>query len=304
LIACVTKAQNTPPELPKPPQPPKNEASLEQNLAATELRNLGKTMTIPFQCTDEDISWAGMSCTEEEPCPVYVDMATLEVLGNRLIVVGNIHGESTTLYSLLLISDDGGAIWREPFERLRGTGLDHLEFIDFQNGWISGATLVPLPRDPFFLITSDGGKTWRQRSLFSEGGGGAIQQFWFESATNGSLVIDRMASADAARYELYESANGGESWTVRRTSEKPIPLKRAASDASAPGWRIRADARTKSYVIEKRQGDRWSATASFLIQIGTCQSVPRASAPPPETEETPAPAPPTAQRPPPKKPKK
>ncbi len=97
-------------------------------------------MRVPFQCTDDDMQWAGMSCSEEEPCPVYLEVSAMEPVGNRLVVVANIHTESITLYSVLLTSEDAGGTWREPYERTRGVGLDHVQFIDFQNGWISGQT--------------------------------------------------------------------------------------------------------------------------------------------------------------------
>jgi hypothetical protein len=165
-------------------------------------------------------------------------------------------------------------------------GLDHVQFLDFQNGWISGQSLVPIMHDPFLLITSDGGKTWRQRAVFNEGGGGAIQQFWFESTSRGELVIDRMQSAESSRYELYESPNGGDTWMIRRTSSQPITLRRAGAPGS--GWRLRADAKSKSYELEKRQDESWKPAASFLVRIGACQPAPRA-APAPEPAETPQP---------------
>ena len=271
------------------------------------LENRGKPMRVPFECTDDDMQWAGMSCSEEEPCPVYLEVSAMESVGNRLIVLANIHSESITLYSVLLTSEDAGATWREPYERVRGVGLDHVQFIDFQNGWISGQTVVPVAHDPFLLITNDGGVSWRLRPVFGEGAAGAIQQFWFESAKVGDLVIDRRETADASRYELYGTPNGGETWMIRRTSDAPIAIKRAAADAPPAGWRIRADARTKSFAIEKRQGERWTTAASFLVQIGACKPAPRAAPtpPPPEPAET-APSiaapskPPSLKRPPPK----
>ena len=57
-------------------------------------------------------------------------------------------------------------MWTEPQARIPSSGLDQIQFIDFQNGWISGANLQSAPRDPFFCITTDGGKTWRQRDHF------------------------------------------------------------------------------------------------------------------------------------------
>jgi hypothetical protein len=94
---------------------------------------------------------------------------------------------------------------------------------------------------------------------------------------------------------------------IRRTSDTPITIKRPASDPAGAGWRIRADARTKSFAIEKKQGERWNTAASFLVQIGACKPAPHAApAPPPEQVETAPPAlpapsrPPSLKRPPPK----
>lgn len=294
------------------PEPPKTAPAKPEAAKAEEqpvvIRNEGKPMLVPFQCTDDDMDWAGMSCSEEDPCPVYLEISAIDAVGNRVIALANIHSEATTLYSVLLASEDGGATWREVYERMRGTGFDHIQFIDFQHGWISGQTLVPVPRDPFMLLTEDGGKSWRMVPVFHEGGGGAIQQFWFSSPTSGELVVDRMESADASRYELYETPNGGDTWMIRRTSDDPIAIKKTGMTDS--GWRVRADARTKSFVIEKQHGERWNAAASFLVTIGSCKPAPRAVPPPPEPTETdqpptttPPPArPPSLKRPPPKRP--
>jgi hypothetical protein len=275
-------AQEPPKTEPTKPEPTKPEPE-----PAPALRNDGKPMRLPFQCTDDDMQWAGMSCSEEQPCPIYLDISALETLGNRIVAVGNVHTEALTVYSVLLTSEDGGETWREPYERLRGTGFDHIQFIDFQNGWISGETLVPVSHDPFLLITSDGGKSWRMRPVFGEGTGGAIKEFWFQSSTDGAMVIDRMASSDSARYELYASPNGGETWMIRRTSDKPISIRRPAPDAGASGWRIRTDSHSKSFTIERRVGEHWSTAASFLVEIGNCKPAPRAAPAPPEAESRP-----------------
>jgi len=92
-------------------------------------------------------------------------------------------------------------------------------------GWTSGQALSPLPQDPFLLVTSDGGKTWRQRVIFTESRVGSIQQFQFSAKDSGSLIIDRGPGSEGGRYELYESPNAGESWTMRETSDRPIRLK-------------------------------------------------------------------------------
>jgi hypothetical protein len=264
---------------------PKNDTDKTDTQTLPVLRNYGEPMILPFQCTDDDIQWAGMSCSEEEPCPLYIEVTGIETVGNRIVLPANIHSESTTLYSVLLSSDDAGVTWREAHERMRGSGLDHIQFVDFQNGWVSGETLVPVARDPFFLITSDGGKTWRMRPIFNEGGGGAIQQFWFDTPATGSLVIDRMASTESSRYELYESPNGGETWIIRRTSEHPISLRKTASLRTDIGWRVRADARSKAFAIERKEGEHWNKAASFLVKIGSCKPVPHVTPASVDTEE-------------------
>jgi hypothetical protein len=117
------------------------------------------------------------------------------------------------------------------------------------------------------------------------------------------MVIDRMASSDSSRYELYQSPNGGETWMIRRTSDQPISIRRPVSDAGGSAWRVRADARSKSFVIEKRVGERWSTAASFLVEIGSCKPVPRVAPAPPEPAENAEPVAPGQASPPSLKPK-
>ena len=226
-------------------------------------------MRVEYRCTADDILWSGMSCSEEDPCPIYLELNAVESVGNRIFVAGNIHGDVMTLYSIFLSSDDAGKTWREVFPRLRGCGLDHIQFVDFESGWVSGQSLFPLPQDPFLLLTDDGGKTWRNRPVFGESRTGSIQQFWFSSRQNGKLVIDRGQSGESSRYELYESPNGGETWMIRETSDRPIQIKGIRTAGS--GWRIRADGPSQSFLIERQQADRWNPIASFSVPIGVCK---------------------------------
>ena len=128
--------------------------------AQTPLENSGKPMRVPYDCTAADTQAAGIGCSEEDPCPVYLELSNVDAVGNKIFVTGNIHTTMVTLYSILLASEDDGKTWSEPQPRMRSSGLDQIQFVDFQNGWISGANLQTAPRDPFFLITTDGGKTW------------------------------------------------------------------------------------------------------------------------------------------------
>jgi hypothetical protein len=247
------------------------------------LENTGHPMLLPFQCTPDDIQSAGMTCSQEEPCPVYLEISSVAAVASRIVLAGNIHSAETTLYSVLLASEDSGRTWREPYPRMRGSGLDHIQLLDSQTGWISGGLLSPLPRDPFLLATTDGGKTWRERPVLSENTGGSILQFWFDAPSSGTLLIDRMQSADASRYELYESPNGGETWNIRQAGNRPIPIN---SRSAPPVWRVRADSASKSYHIEKLEAERWKSVASFLVPLGVCR--PPALAVQPEPVEEPA----------------
>jgi hypothetical protein len=269
-LACVLGAQ-------VPPGPQAAVPSSEKSL----LQYRGKPVAVPFRCTADDIQWAGLDCSEGEPCPLYLELTAVESLGSKVFAIGNIHTETVTLYSILLASDDAGQSWHEAHDRIRGAGVDHIQFIDFETGWISGQALSPLPQDPFLLITGDGGKSWHKHNLFEENRFGSIQQFWFSAKNSGMLLLDRGQGAEGNRYELYESPNAGETWMIRETSDRPIKLKRGPSGDAA--WRIRPDAATKSFRLERQsQTGRWSLATAFLVPLGNC--VP----PPVETAAEPA----------------
>ncbi len=213
------------------------------------------------------MQWAGLSCSADEPCPIFLELTSVEAIGNKLFATGNIHSQTVTLYSVLLGSDDTGATWREAYRRIRGAGLDRVQFADFENGWISGESLSPLPQDPFLLITADGGKTWRQHSLFSEPRVGSIQQIVFKSKTEGSLVFDRGAGTGEERYELYESHDAGETWNIQEATNRQIRLKDADIPAS---WRVQADGKSQSFRIQHQNANRWTDAGAFAINLPSC----------------------------------
>ena len=242
---------------------------------------------VQFQCVAEELDAAGLSCTAAQPCPVYVEFASLDVVGSKLFLAGNLHTADATLASLLLASEDGGTTWTEPTRRVAGAGIEQIQFLDFSNGWIGGQTLQGRPRDAFLLLTRDGGKTWTSKPIFEESRPGVIQQFWFENKNNGWLLIDRMqVSETGSRYELYESQTGGESWTLLQVSARPLTIKRARSTEANPDWHLRADGPSKSYRIEQKVGDKWRLVSTIPIHVTDCKGaeMPLAEPPPPEEE--------------------
>jgi photosystem II stability/assembly factor-like uncharacterized protein len=263
-LAALALAQDQPPAAPAAPSVP------VVPVAQPILENAGKPMLLPFQCSEEDIHAAGLACSEDDPCQVYLELAAASAAAaTRIFAAGNIHTEAATLHSVLLGSEDSGHTWREAHERIRGAGLDHIQFIDADTGFTTGLSLSPLPQDPFLLITHDGGKTWRQIMIFGESRIGSIQQVLFDDARSANLIIDRGLGSDGDRYELYGSQDGGDSWTIKQTSVKPLRLKSAP--AANPDWRIRTDAATKSFHIEHRQGARWIIEAAFGVKLGVCK---------------------------------
>jgi hypothetical protein len=230
--------------------------------AQTPLENNGKPMRVAYECTAADTLAAGLGCSEDDPCPIYLELANVEAVGNKIFLSGNLHTPTTTLYSVLLESEDAGATWVEPHPRIRSSGLDQIQFIDFQNGWISGANLQGAPRDPFLLITTDGGKTWRERPILEETRVAAVEGFYFDTPMHGTAFID--ATLDNGMHEIYETQDGGNTWSIQPGAAK-------SKQHAAFAWRTRADAATHSYVVEKSENNRWQKTASFLVNIASCK---------------------------------
>lgn len=235
--------------------------------AQTPLVNEGKPMRVAFQCSAEDMNAAGLSCPSEEPCPVYLELNGFQAVGQRLFASGDLHTNSATLYSVLLASEDAGHTWTEPYPRESAVTLDQMQFIDFQYGWISGETIQPLPRNPFLLITTDGGKTWKEQPIFEDEHPGSIEKFRFDSRNDGVVLIDTGAGM---RHQLFESKTGGMNWMMLHESADPVQFSPSHGVAETPGWRLRPDASTHSYQIEKLEGERWASVASFLVEAGSC----------------------------------
>jgi photosystem II stability/assembly factor-like uncharacterized protein len=221
---------------------------------------------IAYECTPEDIDSFGLACSAEEPCPVFLELSSVDAAGATVAISGDLHTERTTMYSILLESDDGGKTWGEPMKRLRAAAFEQVQFLDFAYGWVSGEIIEPLPKDPFMLLTTDGGKTWRPRPLFEDSQFASIAQFWFDSRTTGKLVLDH-PQGGARKYEVYATNTGGENWEINQASDKPVNVK-----ASRPtAWRVRAEASSKTYRLERRGSENWEPVASFVIHVTDCK---------------------------------
>ena len=270
-IASALCAQEAAP----PPAPP----------AAASLKYTGVPMRVPVECSHEDLRALGLICPAARPCPVYLELDAIESAGGELFVAGNLHADDATLSSILLASDDGGTTWREPAARIGGAGLDLIQFLDLETGWASGESLGSYPRDPFLLLTRDGGKTWESRPVFAESRSGTIDFFHFDSKTHGQLWIGRPLSGEpGSRYETYASEDGGQTWTLRDAGDKPFP--KGSRPAPSGDYRLRTDRAIRACRVERRAPSGWHTVASFLVRAGECRET--ESAPPPEPEAPPA----------------
>lgn len=216
-------------------------------------------------CPPEDIQALGLVCAEQNPCPVYLEVTSVDGFGATIFVTGNLHTVDTTLAGILLASTDSGKTWSEPAKRIRSAALGQIQFFDPQHGWVSGNLLDPLPREPFLLLTVDGGRTWRRTAIPGDPEFGSIPQFWFDSATRGQLVVDRSQGA-AAKYELYSTSDGGGTWALKSTPTEAPRIEEAQPQAD---WRAVAD--KDSYEVQRRTAESWETLARFPTLAGECK---------------------------------
>lgn len=110
-----------PPQQAVPQQAIPQQAVTEQSTPPTPVFAYeGKPITLPYQCSLEDIRWAGLTCSEDEPCPIYLELSSVDAVGERVFAAGNIHSDAVTLYSVLLSSADGGHSWQVGPDSVRG----------------------------------------------------------------------------------------------------------------------------------------------------------------------------------------
>jgi len=223
---------------------------------------------LDYECTEVDQNAFGLNCSNETPCTIYLELAQAEASGGLILVTGNLHTTEQTLFSVMLASEDNGLTWKEVYPRIRSAALEQISFFDLQTGWISGEVLEPLAQDAFFLLTTDGGKTWRRRPVFEDTKYGTISQFQFMSRDKGQFVLDT-SQGRAKRSELYETNTGGENWEIKETSNGVLRLKARPSNQLA--WRVRAEASSGNYQLERGGGSEWERLASFKIQVAECR---------------------------------
>ena len=210
-----------------------------------------------------------MDCSENRPCSIYLELSAVVANGRKVFVSGNLHGTAGTLESILLGSSDGGVSWKEATPRIQGAAIELVQFYDLQHGWAAGELQYPLPHDPFFLVSTDGGESWRRKPVTSGGGSGSVQTFSFDSVQHGELIVDSGKGATGGRYGFFESQTGGDSWMIRSATGEMPRLKHPAPETDS--WRLKPDdTSSKTWKLEQKENDVWTVVAEFPIEVGQC----------------------------------
>lgn len=263
---------------PKPevfrPQPPPEEKKDEGK--APLLAYEGEPLKLPQECRAEAFLRAGLVCSEESPCDMFLELVDITNIQDRVLLIGNIHTPSATIATVLLRSDDAGKTWTEAFERVDAAGLEMIQTLNGQHGWIGGQqTTQDHASAPFLLVTTDGGVNWVRRPVWSgdEERHGAVIEIYFDEPQHGFVIIDQLTS-EGDSYELYESMNSGLSWSIRQVSSEMPTIRRrmVANDAEKP-WRLNEDRGAAAYEVEHLVDGEWTKVSAFAGDLGACRSV-------------------------------
>jgi hypothetical protein len=285
LTAATPLAAQATFEIPKPgttdpsvfrPQPPPEAPKDEAAEKAAALVYQGEPLKLPLECRAEAFLRAGLVCSEEAPCDMLLELVDITQVQERVLLIGNIHTPSATIATVLLRSDDGGKTWTEPFERVDAAGLEMVQTLDAQHGWIGGQqTTQDHASSPFLLVTTDGGLNWVRRPIWSgdEDRHGAVIEIYFDEPQHGFVIIDRLTS-EGDSYELYESMNSGLSWSIREiSSEMPTIRRRLVPNEQEKPWRLNEDRGAAAYEVERLVDGEWSKVSAFAGDLGPCRSV-------------------------------
>ncbi len=233
----------------------------------------GDPVVVKASCEAEALLSAGLSCTAASPCDLELELLLAEEVGERLLVAGSIRSGAGTVESILLVSSDGGATWSEAADRASAGAFEVAQFLDDRVGWVGGQKgLDGAVSQPFLFFTKDGGEDFDQRPIRAgeEPEEGYILELQFDSADHGYLILEK-PNAAVDPFTLYETYNGGRSWSIRQ-----IVAERPAIPGARRRPRVVLDSNlrlaTQDGVIElaRRSGAAWERIAGFRIEIGVC----------------------------------
>lgn len=148
--------------------------------------------------------------------------------------------------SVALLSEDGGASWREVMPTTPGSDVSELAVVGAE-GWALVAFGVESPGPVDVWHTADAGRTWAHRAAVAKRNPIAtVRDLTFSDARRGALVVDSDGLDETPPAERQETEDGGRTWHV----VGPAPVRAAAPLAPVE----LPVARLVRFKIEKRPG--------------------------------------------------
>ena len=235
----------------------------------------GPVVSLTTVCDVDRLEYAGIRCSADRPCELFLELVSVASQGPWIVLAGEVHTADATYESVVLTSQDGGVTWTESADRIAAGGIESISMVDAQTAFVAGQQGDTATGElPFLLVTDDGGESWETRMV--ETGGekveGLVVAFPADGASHGYLILEQLA-ATGDPYRLYETYNGGRSWSIRQISaEKPqIPGPRLA--LSTEDWSVRPDSASGEFVVAKRSSAALSGSADqgrFAGAVGSC----------------------------------
>lgn len=235
----------------------------------------GPVISLSAVCDVDRLEYAGIRCSADRPCELFLELVSIASEGDWMVLAGEVHTSEATYESVVLTSKDGGARWTESAERISAGGIESISIIDAQTAFVAGQQGDTATGEiPFLLVTDDGGVSWETRMV--ETGGekveGLVVGFQADSTSHGYLTLEQLAATSDA-YRLYETYNGGRSWSIRQISaERPqVPGPRLA--VKTENWSVQPDSSSGEFLVAKRTSSApsgWADQSRFAGTVGSC----------------------------------
>jgi hypothetical protein len=235
----------------------------------------GPVVSLQTACDIDRLEYAGIRCSEDRPCELFLELVSVVSEGDWMVLAGEIHTADATYESVVLSSKDGGLTWTESADRIAAGGIESISIVDAQTAFVAGQQGDTATGEmPFLLVTDDGGVSWETRMV--ETGGekveGLVVAFQADTTSHGYLTLEQLAATGDA-YRLYETYNGGRSWSIRQISadQPQIPGPRLA--IKSENWSVRPDSDSGEFIVAKRSSSAasgWADQGRFAGTAGSC----------------------------------
>lgn len=235
----------------------------------------GPVISLSAVCDVDRLEYAGIRCSADRPCELFLELVSIASEGDWMILAGEVHTTEATYESVVLTSRDGGATWTESAERVPAGGIESISIVDAQTAFVAGQQGDTATGEiPFLLVTDDGGVSWETRMV--ETGGekveGLVVAFQADTTSHGYLTLEQLAATGDA-YRLYETYNGGRSWSIRQISadQPQIPGPRLA--IKTENWSVRPDSASGEFIVAQRSSSSssgWADQGRFAGTVGAC----------------------------------